>query len=219
MSSNEGPTMDSDLTPSPNDELQFDRVEGASGEADVGTTDVKCSSCNTSISTTYYNVGNYPFCAQCKGALEATLQPDKSWGVLARALLFGLGAAIAGAAIYYGVIAITNFEIGIVAILIGYMVGWAVLKGASGRGARRFQVMAVFLTYFSVGLAYFPLAIKAVAEKDESSVVQTDSTKASAEKASTPTGSTGERVTASDSSARAATTERVTIADSSTTTA
>jgi hypothetical protein len=79
---------------------------------------------------------------------------------------FGLGAGIVGAAIYYAVIAIANLEIGIVAILIGYMVGYAVRKGARGRGGRRFQVLAVALTYASVALAYTPLAFKQVLDTD-----------------------------------------------------
>ena len=54
----------------------------------------------------------------------------------------GLGAGIVGAAIYYAVIAITHLEIGIVAILIGYMVGRAVRKGARGHGGLRFQIDA-----------------------------------------------------------------------------
>jgi hypothetical protein len=40
------------------------------------------------------------------------------------------------------------------------MVGYAVRKGAGGRGGRRFQILAVVLTYWSVGLAYTPLAFK-----------------------------------------------------------
>ena len=193
--------MTSDLPPSSNDDLQFDRVEHASAEADAGATGVTCASCNTSISTAYYSVGDSPFCAQCKSALEAQLEPNTSLGALGRALLLGLGAAIAGAAVYYGVIAVTNLEIGIVAILIGYMVGWAVRKGASGRGARRLQVLAVCLTYFSVGLAYFPLALKSVAENKESAAVQADSTQENAAKASTPSGST---VATGDSTGKAA---------------
>jgi hypothetical protein len=207
--------MESDLPPSAHDDLQFDRVEHASAKADAGATMVTCSSCNASINTAYYNVGSYPFCAECKGVLEAKLEPDKSLRALGLALLFGLGAAIAGAAVYYGVIAITSLEIGIVAILIGYMVGWAVHKGAGGRGARRFQVMAVALTYFSVGLAYLPLALKSLAENDGSPAAQTDSTEASPEKASTPAGATGEPVAGGDSTARAATGERVAAGDSS----
>ena len=74
--------------------------------------------------------------------------------------IFGLGAGVIGAIIYYAVMAIAHLEIGIVAILIGYMVGYAVRKGARGRGGRRFQVLAVALTYASVALAYTPIAVK-----------------------------------------------------------
>ena len=81
--------------------------------------------------------------------------------------LFGLVAAIAGAILYYAVIAISNFEIGIVAIAIGFMVGWAVRKGAANRGGRRFQVLALVLTYWAVGLAYTPLTFQQLAEEDK----------------------------------------------------
>jgi hypothetical protein len=40
------------------------------------------------------------------------------------------------------------------------MVGWAVRKGADGRGGLRFQILAVVLTYWAVGLAYAPLILK-----------------------------------------------------------
>jgi hypothetical protein len=64
------------------------------------------------------------------------------------------------------VIAIANLEIGIVAILIGYMVGYSVRKGAGGRGGRRFQIVAVALTDASVALAYAPLAFQQAIEAD-----------------------------------------------------
>jgi len=58
------------------------------------------------------------------------------------------------------VIAFAHLEIGIVAILIGYMVGYSVRRGAEGRGGLRFQVLAAVLTYLAVALAYSPLAIQ-----------------------------------------------------------
>src|SRR5207237_4415003 len=82
------------------------------------------------------------------------------------ASLFGLGAGIVGAAIYYAVIALANLEIGIVAILIGYMVGYAVRRGAGGRGGRRFQALAVALTYLSIAFAYAPAAVQSAGGSD-----------------------------------------------------
>jgi hypothetical protein len=84
---------------------------------------------------------------------------------LVRAALFGLGAAVAGAILYYAVVAITDFEIGLVSIAIGYMVGFAIRKGTGGLGGRLFQVTAVVLTYWAVGLAYVLLAVGAAADR------------------------------------------------------
>src|SRR5258707_5564406 len=46
------------------------------------------------------------------------------------------------------------------------MVGYAVRKGARGRGGRRFQVLAAALTYASVALAYAPIAVKQAIDAD-----------------------------------------------------
>jgi hypothetical protein len=96
--------------------------------------------------------------------LEGAAETPRGLMPLVIAGIFGLGAGIVGAAIYYAVIALANLEIGIVAILIGYMVGYAVRKGARGRGGLRFQVLAIMLTYCSVALAYTPILFKQAME-------------------------------------------------------
>jgi hypothetical protein len=145
--------------------LQFDtavtRAGIESGQA------VTCSACGEAIADQYFDAAGKPFCAACRDGIAAAMQVPQGWGVLVCAGLFGLGAAIAGAALYYAVVAITNFEIGIVAIAIGYMVGYAIRFGARGRGGRRFQVMAVLLTYWAVGLAYAPIAFQGAAAADD----------------------------------------------------
>lgn len=143
-------------------DLQFDRVETTPRGDAPQSHGVTCAVCNRAIETEYYHANGKPICEQCRHVVMAATATPKSVGPLVLAALFGLGAAIAGAAIYYAVIAIANLEIGIVAILIGYMVGWAVRKGAGGRGGRRFQILAVALTYWAVGLAYAPLAFKEI---------------------------------------------------------
>ena len=126
--------------------------------------------CGTPLRTEYFHVAEQPTCASCKGAVERANQTaaaqGRRAGILARAFGFGIAAAIAGAILYYAVIAITGWEIGLVAIVIGFMVGYAVRKGSGGMGGRRYQWLAVILTYFAVGLAYAPLAFKGFAEGD-----------------------------------------------------
>lgn len=169
--------------------LQFDRVVAAAPatDASAGGPTVVCSRCNAAITTYYYQLNGAAVCASCKQAAEGASKSERSAGAFIRAALLGLGAAIVGALIYYGVIAITKFEIGIVAILIGYLVGAAVRIGARGVGGRRFQVLAIGLTYFSVGLAYAPLAFKGFAETSSSKVAANVAPRAESADVSDPT--------------------------------
>ena len=147
-------------------ELQFERVVTDQPPATNGAPAVVCAGCQTRLEAEYYEINGRPFCGDCREKIEAVAETPRGLMPLAIAAIFGLGAALAGAAIYYAVIAITDFEIGLVAILIGYMVGYAVRRGAGGRGGLRYQILAAVLTYTAVGLAYTPLVVKASMEND-----------------------------------------------------
>jgi len=156
MSDHEAPVGNEPLQP-----LQLDRVitESATSPSPDKPA-VVCEFCQTSIDTEYYHVNGTMCCEGCRRRLESATETPRGFAPLVVAGAFGLGAGIVGAAIYYAVIAITHLEIGIVAILIGYMVGRAVRKGARGHGGLRFQILAVVLTYVSVALAYTPLVLQ-----------------------------------------------------------
>jgi hypothetical protein len=47
----------------------------------------------------------------------------------------GLVGAVLASALWFGVVAITNWQIGLVAIVVGFVVGKAVVFGAGGRGS------------------------------------------------------------------------------------
>ena len=142
-------------------ELTFDEVvTDRTSSAPRGTLAVTCAACRVAIESEYYDVNASQVCGRCRTAIESATSTPPGLLPLVRAGAFGLGAGVVGAAIYYAVIAITHLEIGLVAILIGYMVWYAVRRGARGRGGFRFQVLAIALTYAAVALAYTPLAIK-----------------------------------------------------------
>jgi hypothetical protein len=156
-----------DSNPGSNAPLQFDTAIPRVTPSAISTAQgVACSLCQRTIPDQYYDVNGQSVCHGCRDQLAEMTATPRHWRVFAMAGLFGLGAAVAGAILYYAVIAISNFEIGIVAIAIGFMVGWAVRKGAGGRGGRRFQVLALVLTYWAVGLAYTPLMFKQLAEEN-----------------------------------------------------
>src|SRR6185503_14842588 len=61
---------------------------------------------------------------------------------------------------------LTGYEIGLVAIVVGFMVGGAVRKGCDGRGGWFYQAMAMFLTYSSIVVTYIPPILEAVRESE-----------------------------------------------------
>jgi len=176
--------IDSTTPPTPPD-LQFDRAVSAESGRPGGVT---CARCRRPITDSYFHLGQRAFCSSCKATIERAYAATLTSRSFVKAFVFGLGAAIVGAIIYYGVIAITNFEIGIVAILIGYIVGYAIKKAIGGAGARRYQILGASLTYFSVALAYMPIAVKGAIQArgtraDSAHVVAGDSAPARADSA------------------------------------
>jgi hypothetical protein len=120
-----------------------------------------CAACKRAVGDAYYSVGKSVFCAACKQATEQRVLPTPSPALLARAVLFGLGGAIAGAAVYYAVLAATGLVIGYVAIAVGFLVGRAVQLGARNQRGRTFQIIAVVLTYLGIAAGYAPDVMKA----------------------------------------------------------
>ena len=125
--------------------LQFERAE-----RDASTSILACAGCGQPIAASYYEVNGKVTCQRCRNRIMAGWNRGSSGGRFAKALGLGLGAAVLGAGIYFGIAALTGYEFGLVAIVVGVLVGGAVRTGSNGRGGRRYQLLAMFLTYTAV---------------------------------------------------------------------
>jgi hypothetical protein len=54
---------------------------------------------------------------------------------------------------------VLHAEIGLIAILVGWMVGKAISHASYGRGGRPQQILAVTLTYFAITTSYIPIIL------------------------------------------------------------
>jgi len=153
-------TTDATLATAAPPDLQFDRAVFG---ADAPTT-FTCALCEQAITGSYYDVNARATCPSCHDQLVAANGVDLGMrGVLA-AIGAGIGAGVLGALLYYAVLAISGYEIGLIAIAVGLMVGHAVKWGSGGRGGRRFQILAVTLTYVAIVSTYVPFIIEGISE-------------------------------------------------------
>ena len=156
----------------PPGELQFDRVEGQSGQTPGGA----CAECGQPLRDVYYEVNGRVLCERCRRAAEASWAAGSSTGRFGKAIVFGIAAAAAGSALYYGVLALTGYEFGLIAIVVGFLVGAAVKKGSQGRGGWQYQTLAMFLTYTSIVSSYVPLIIREALKPEQSAFQAGDTT-------------------------------------------
>jgi hypothetical protein len=141
---------------SPPEELQFQVAEPLSSpEQAAGPL---CVACKQPIGATYYHAQGQVVCPQCADRIQSGQQAPPPMS-LARAFLYGAGAALGGSLLYATVAIVTGLEIGLIAIVVGVMVGKAIRHASRGLGGRPQQIMAVVLTYFAITTSYIPVAI------------------------------------------------------------
>ena len=123
-----------------------------------GRAPVVCSACGQPIVDQFFEINRTVVCEPCRSSIESQLRGGPGWGRIARASLFGIGAASVGTALYSAFLWFSAYDWSILAIGIGYIVGRMVRKGSGGFGGTACQMLAVVLTYGSLGMTYFMVA-------------------------------------------------------------
>lgn len=117
-----------------------------------------CQFCHQPIAGNYYRINGAMACAGCAEKMRGVLAKDTHAAYM-RALLYGVGAAVAGLILYATFAIATGIIIGYVSLAVGWMIGTAMMKGSNGIGGRRYQITAVLLTYAAVSMAAVPVWI------------------------------------------------------------
>jgi hypothetical protein len=138
-------------------ELQFDRAEFGGQPASQ-----TCAACQQPIADRYFDVNGQITCPTCRETIATTLERNPGATAPLIALAAGLAGGLVGALLYYAVLKITGYEIGLIAIVVGLLVGRAVRWGSGGRGGRVYQVMAVAITYLAIVSTYVPFIVEGI---------------------------------------------------------
>jgi hypothetical protein len=136
--------------------LQLDRAEFEGSPA------TSCGACAKALTTEYFEANGAVICADCCAALRAVGTAGTSLTRGIRALGAGAAAAVGGSILYYAILAISGYEFGLIAIVVGMAVGKAVNWGAHGRGGWRYQTMAIALTYLAIVSSYVPIIVSEI---------------------------------------------------------
>jgi hypothetical protein len=140
----------------PNESLQFDKAEPSTNAPIAQAPATSCTSCAQPFTEPYYRIGGHAICAVCKTALEQRFGGTGGTKVFLRATLWGTAGAALGSGIYYAVREATGYELGLIAVVVGFLVGAGVRKASGARGGRVYQGLAILLTYIAIGTTYLP---------------------------------------------------------------
>jgi hypothetical protein len=138
-------------------ELQFQRAEPISNGT-PSANNFPCMACRKSIAGAYYRAAGQAVCPDCAQRIRGSRQSLKGPELMG-ALVYGLGAAIAGSALYALVTIITGYQLALISIVVGVMVGKAIRYASQGRGGRPQQIMAAALTYVAISVSFSAVGI------------------------------------------------------------
>lgn len=129
------------MSPDPNQPLQFDKAEIA------GESTLACVVCKTPIVGEYYQANGQTICPNCRSRVASFGIGGSGAARMLKATAAGLGGGVVGCVIYYFVTNLTGWNIGLIAIVVGWLVGTGVRWGSEGRGGTAYQVLAAAITY------------------------------------------------------------------------
>jgi hypothetical protein len=142
--------------------LQFDRTERTETTAAA-----LCGYCNQPLDGTYYQINGRAACQTCPAQLMASVAKHSPVVSFVVATAFGTAAAALGGLVWYAISTLTGYLIGLVAVAVGFLVGFAVRKGSNNRGGPLYQALAIVLTYVAICAQHVPELWKAFLERPD----------------------------------------------------
>jgi hypothetical protein len=115
----------------------------------------------------YFALNERPICAKCKPGFAKRIERGTSTAAFWRAAFQGLGVGLVGALVMGAVVTVFPFARIFVLIPIGFLVGKTVMKAVDGYGGRRYQYLAVAISYFAISLGQVVPAIREAGAAEE----------------------------------------------------
>lgn len=127
---------------------------------DPSTVAILCRLCQVAPAGSYFSLNGQTLCPPC---LERVHAAQKRSSFL-KALALGIAAGAVGAVIYYGIRLATGYDLALITVVLGSIVGVAVRRGAGGSQSVVYRLMAVGLAWTAMSSTYIPLLAPMLAE-------------------------------------------------------
>lgn len=145
---------------------QFGTLEPSAPSGD------SCKVCHQPITGLYYRANGAIVCGSCADRIKRE-SPQDSHSAFVRGLVFGICGFLVALIAYSAIgILLQGWTIGYLSLGVGWVVGKAMMAGSRGIGGRRYQLVAVLLTYAAVSMAAIPISL-ATMKHDSTPAVRT----------------------------------------------
>ena len=134
--------------------------------------------CTGSIPDSYYSLTGKQgvYCERCRDEVLAQHGPEMRMARVTRASIAGFIAGVLGCLLYYAVARFTGREFGLVAIVVGFLVGSAVRWGSFARGGWSYQLLAIGITYVALVGTVIPFLIDEIQNNPEFQILEEEAT-------------------------------------------
>lgn len=118
-----------------------------------------CANCAGALGEHYWQWLAKPFCAVCRDRMMELFAASQSKRAFGRAVLLG-GLTAIGCGIAYAFFANWKGQWALLTIGIAYLIAKVMRHASGGIGGRKYQVLAVALTYLASAMGYAPAVYK-----------------------------------------------------------
>lgn len=148
--------------------MNQDTARRTTPDSTTSTAFLPCSDCRAPMRTHYFALDTRPVCPKCRAGYEKRIAYGRGPGSLARILLWGGGAALAGAIVLGLLGSFVGFLRVLCALAVAYPVAKAINKATGDYYMRRNQVIAVVLVWSAISFASLvPILIATARAKPE----------------------------------------------------
>lgn len=146
-----------------------------------------CENCSGPLGEQYWHWQTKAVCEACRGRLTDILTASQSKKAFWRAVLLGSATALGCGIVYALFVHFTGYQLALVTIGIAFLIAKVVRYSSAGVGGRKYQILAVALTYLASAMGYAPAVFSGLNDGDDAKTAATTSG-ASAHRSSKPIG-------------------------------